>query len=677
MAASRSINTAVLSQAMICTRWVVVLLSAAVIAWSQSRSPVRKQVIVAGRAEWMDTGVVLQVGDTLEITATGTLQYTGAMSTGPDGLQRGFLDLLRILPLNDAGRGALLGRIGDSQTARPFLIGGRRKTNVVVPGKLFLAVNQMPNEAPQGSYKVTISFSPAARPITAATATLPKFTQRQLDSIPTRVTDRAGNPGDRTNFVVIGSQNQVESALKAAGWVLVDKTKTDAVIRGLISSFSKQAYLTLPMSELMLYGRSQDYGYAQADPLLVVHSRHHFRLWKAPFSADGETVWVGAGTHDIGLEKDQRSGKLTHKIDPQVDKERDYIGSSFVQSALAAKLDYMKPSKPVTSAKTATGGSFSSDGRTLIVYLKPDTMDVSGRFADLFCSTLRQNNPDTGQWGPCSNYIAAPGKENAALGPVSTKYRVLIVPGILSSCVSDTPAFQQGQKVLRDKYGMTVELLQVPNDSSEDNAKLIATYLNKQMAGSDKRKYILIGYSKGAPDVQTALAKEPGVTGVVAAFATVAGASGGSPIADILPAQADKWIKMFKMGDCKGDLSAGFRSLRKSVREAFLADYPDPLVPTYSLVAASDRTNTSKALLETWQLLSSFGIPQDGQLTKDEAIVPGAKMLGILKGDHFAVALPFDKSQDSTIASFMGGNPYPRSALLEALIRFVLEDLEK
>ena len=64
------------------------------------------------------------------------------------------------------------------------------------------------------------------------------------------------------------------------------------------------------------------------------------------------------------------------------------------------------------------------------------------------------------------------------------------------------------------------------------------------------------------------LAKEPGVAGAVAAFITVAGASGGSPIADVLPAQADKWIQMFKMGGCKGDLAAGFKSLRKSVRRA-------------------------------------------------------------------------------------------------------------
>jgi hypothetical protein len=37
-------------------------------------------------------------------------------------------------------------------------------------------------------------------------------------------------------------------------------------------------------------------------------------------------AWVGAATHDIGFERDQRSGKVTREIDPAVDGERDNIG---------------------------------------------------------------------------------------------------------------------------------------------------------------------------------------------------------------------------------------------------------------------------------------------------------------------------------------------------------------
>lgn len=477
------------------------------------------------------------------------------------------------------------------------------------------------------------------------------------------------------NFILVGSEQRVKAAYQAAGWVTVDKDAKDALLKGALATFSKQAYVTLPMSQLQLFGRSQDYGYAQGDPVRVVASRHHFRIWKAPFTLGGTTVWAGAGTHDIGFDRDQRNNHITHKIDPNTDLERDYIGESLKQTGMVVKTEYLTPTDPVLKAKTAHGEEFSSDGRTLIIYLQPDASSKPGAsFADMFCSVLKQKNPGGESWGSCAKYIEPAGREDLTLGEISKNYRVLIVPGILSSCVSDTPAFQEGQDALK-KAGVDVDLLQVPNDSSESNAKMIAQYL-KDHAGADPRKYILVGYSKGGPDIQVALAKESGVKDNVAAFITVAGASGGSPIADILPKQAEPYMSKLPMQSCKGDLATGFSSLKQEVRRAFLASYPDPLVPTYSLIAKADKTTISKALSESWMLLSKFGTDEDGQLLKDDAVVPGATFLGAALSDHFALALPFDKSPDATIRKAMDHTTYPRAALLESLVRFVADDLK-
>jgi hypothetical protein len=100
----------------------------------------------------------------------------------------------------------------------------------------------------------------------------------------------------------------------------------------------------------------------------VVASRHHFRLWKAPFDLQGQTVWAGAGMHDIGFDRDQRNNGITHKIDPNSDNERDYIRDSLVQTGLVVRTDFITPTDPVTSASTATGSTYTSDGRTLLVY---------------------------------------------------------------------------------------------------------------------------------------------------------------------------------------------------------------------------------------------------------------------------------------------------------------------
>lgn len=633
---------------------------------------------ISGSPAWTDTGIDLKAGDTVRISAAGTVHFAGAKENGPDGLARGWLDLVRVLPVNEAGRGALVGRIGSSDAARAFLIGPHAQTTAPVDGRLFLGLNAASNDQPEGSFHVTVDR--VARPASAAAAVsnapLPKVTEDMLDRIPTRISDSLGNAGDRVNFLIVGSEARVHRALDGAGWIQPDKSIKNAFMRGALESFSREAYVTMPISDLMLFGRKQDFGYAQADPIKVIATRHHFRLWRAPFDVDGQPLWAGAGTHDIGLEKDQRNGKLTHKIDPAVDGERDYIGQSLQQTGLVAKLDYMTPSNPVTEAKTATGGGFHSDGRTLLIYLQPDTQDNSPKFADLFCSVLKQHNPDTGEWGACGNYIETSGKEDLPLPPLPTKYRVLIVPGILSSCASNAPAFNEGQKYLREKYGMSVDLLGVPNNSCEENAHMIAGYLRDQRK-SDPRKFVVLGYSKGAPDLQVALAQEDGAAAAVAAFITVAGASGGSPIADVLPEQINGWVTRFQnMGKCEGDLSTGFNSLKREVRQAFLSSYPDPVVPTYSIVAVSGKDNTSAALLRAQELLSVFDPTNDAQLTKWDAIVPGAKYLGAARADHLAVALPFDKVADGELQKLMNHSRYPRAALLEALVRFVVADLD-
>ena len=629
---------------------------------------------VAGDKQFTDTQIDVKAGDTLKFTATGNLQMLApARQVGPEGTARGWMDMVKTYPVLDGAKNALIGKIGDRETVRAFLIGPSREQKVALDGRLYLGINMLASDKADGTFRVHIvrTLAPAS---SLAKANVALLTQTQLDSVATRVNDKDGNLGDRVNFFVVGSEDQVRNALEQGGWMKVDKNKKQAILDGLLNSLSKQAYVSLPMSELMLFERVQDYGYAQGDPLKVVASRHHFRIWKAPFTVGGSTVWAGAGTHDIGFDRDNRNKGVTHKIDPETDKERDYIAASFAESGMVVKTDYLTAAKTVMTAKTATGSEFKSDGRTVIIYMTADSNNMASTFADQFCTVLKQN-PDGGDWGPCTTYLDGGGKTDAKLGTLNSKYRILIIPGFMSSCFAESPAFQEGQAVLKSKYGLTVDLLAVPNDASSENAKMIGDFIRAQRQ-TDNRKFILIGYSKGTPDAQEALARDQDVSNAVAAFVTVAGASGGSQIAELIPGMADAYIRQyFKMDSCKGDVAAGFGSLKRSVRQAFLGQYPNPIVPTYSIIAYSDETNTSKALKQSWLMLSPVDNFQDGQLTRQDAIVPGAKFLGALHGDHFSVALPFEKSTQQAIRSGMDKTHFPRAALLESLLRFVTADL--
>jgi hypothetical protein len=329
---------------------------------------------LTGDLLWSDTGLDIQAGERVLITATGKLRYADAQDdNGPEGRPRGFKDLLRILPFNDAGRGALIGFIGDSATAQPFLIGACRDMVAPISGRLSIGINQAKDDSADGTYSVRVEvYAPAngaARVVARQIASLPGIDNSLFKKIPRRISDKSGDPGDMVNFLLLGSEATMQSAFTTSGWVKVDPDVKGAVLHGILESISKESYLTMPMSQLYLFGRPQDYGWAHAEPIKVVASRNHLRIWKAPFVVNGQTLWVGAATHDIGFERDQRNNGVTHKIDPDIDLERDYVEKTLSSTGIVLEVSHFLPDSPMKEAKTATGGSFHSNGQVLILRL--------------------------------------------------------------------------------------------------------------------------------------------------------------------------------------------------------------------------------------------------------------------------------------------------------------------
>jgi hypothetical protein len=333
-----------------------------------------QEVQLTGDSSWVDTGIDMQAGEKLAASAAGTLRYSDQQNdTAPAGMARGFKDLLRNLPFNGAGRGAVIGRIGDQDTSQPFLIGAKIDVMSPISGRLWIGINQLTSDTGDGTYSVRIKIYLADASAVVYTAkavpAIPGVDNALFSKIPRRIADKAGDPGDMVNFLIIGSQAEMEKVFTTAGWVKVDANVTETVLNGFLASMSKESYLTMPMSPLYLFGRQQDYGWAHAEPIAVVASRNHLRIWKAPFEVNGRTLWVGAATHDVGFEKDQRNNGLTHKIDPNIDLERDYVEKTLASTGLVAEVTHILPANPMQVAKTATGGSFHSNGQVLALKL--------------------------------------------------------------------------------------------------------------------------------------------------------------------------------------------------------------------------------------------------------------------------------------------------------------------
>ncbi len=354
-------------------------------AQSSSASVTSYQIDVDATKQWLDTKINLRSGEKLHITATGTITYPAdkkhpdGRTFGPDGLTRGFGDLIHEYAVPDAGHGSLVGRLGDNDGAQPFSIGASSDYEAPVAGRLFLGVNQSLKDAEgaKGNFQVKIAVinpglsSAAAIAIGGPPETpIPSITPALLREIPRRVSDPQGKPGDMVNILIVGTKDQVVKVFAAAGWVHVDSSVQDAVLSAITDSLEKKDYLTMPMSTLFLFDRPQDYGFAHAEPVRVAMSRNHLRVWKSPYEVDGRPLWCVAATHDIGFERDQRNNSVTHKIDPAIDGEREYVNDTLSSTGRVIQRTHVTPPDPLTEAKTATGGSFHSDGRILLLVLK-------------------------------------------------------------------------------------------------------------------------------------------------------------------------------------------------------------------------------------------------------------------------------------------------------------------
>jgi len=59
----------------------------------------------------------------------------------------------------------------------------------------------------------------------------------------------------------------------------------------------------------------------------------------------------------------------------------------------------------------------------------------------------------------------------------------------------------------------------------------------------------------------------------------------------------------------------------------------------------------------------------------DDQFVPESNFIACVNADHWAVSVPIARSHANIAKLFVDDNDYPREALLEALLRFVEEDL--
>ena len=184
----------------------------------------------------------------------------------------------------------------------------------------------------------------------------------------TRTSD--GLLGDPVNLAFLGTGEQIETAMRNAGWTKADPVTLASSWRIITSTLRRRSYHEAPVSPLFLFGHQQDFAYQQevdGNPA----QRHHVRFWQCPdgwLLPGGRRVdWLAAGTFDTSVGLSLFTLQVTHRIDADTDVERDHIVKTVTDADARVAVDVIADFATGYHARNGGGDSIRTDGDLPIV----------------------------------------------------------------------------------------------------------------------------------------------------------------------------------------------------------------------------------------------------------------------------------------------------------------------
>jgi len=311
--------------------------------------------------------------------------------------------------------------------------------------------------------------------------------------------------------------------------------------------------------------------------------------------------------------------------------------------------------------------------------------DKRGRFREITCVVLEAHGRELPHYRDCEHALTRLGEESGATGePVDLgqSHRNLVaalVPGIGWECFENWLDYENEFDSHVEQFGFKSYIFAVDGMSgTSNNARQIRDAILDHADELQPGQLVLFGYSKGAPDLLEAVVTYPEIHPYIAAVVSVAGAVGGSPLANPAKESDLGLLKHIPKSECTGGDGHAVESLRPAVRRQWLADNPLPdSVRFYSLVTLPSPDQVSSVLKSMQKKLAAVDSRNDSQVIFYDQIIPGSTLMGYLNADHWAIAVPIAESHPFIGRHFADKNNYPRQAILEAALRFIEEDIDR
>ena len=179
----------------------------------------------------------------------------------------------------------------------------------------------------------------------------------------TRTSD--GLLGDPVNLALTGSADQIHDVMRRAGWIEADPVDLTSSARIVTASLSRRSYPRAPVSPLFLFGRQQAFAYqqeVQGNP----SQRHHVRFWPCPSGwllPGGLRVdWLAAGSYDRAVGLSFFTFQVTHRIDRDIDIERDYIVDTIHYACPEVRTTLIEDFSTGYHSRNGGGDAMTTDG---------------------------------------------------------------------------------------------------------------------------------------------------------------------------------------------------------------------------------------------------------------------------------------------------------------------------
>jgi hypothetical protein len=172
-------------------------------------------------------------------------------------------------------------------------------------------------------------------------------------------------PSDITNIMLIGTQQEVQSAFEEAGWFRAAALSRSSKIETARALIEDRGYNEAPMSILYLDGRPPDLALQKQNDTFAM--RHHIRIWRTQQMFQGKPVWIAAATHDIKITFSPESRNFTHGIDSHIDLEREKVVNDLVFTGTVHGLSMMPRAGVPKNPSNATGDLLLTDGRVAVL----------------------------------------------------------------------------------------------------------------------------------------------------------------------------------------------------------------------------------------------------------------------------------------------------------------------